>query len=116
MVTKKNVITDQFTRSLCSRLVANKHVRRKLPIYWRVDIDRQLPFFCVYRKPPNRNDAGTEKLLFGEAAYLTASGDKHLYSSLCLLVSNIAKTQAEVFDQILINEIWSSQNKAEVKA
>lgn len=106
--TKKEVITDSFIQSLCSRLSQNKRVRRKLPVWGRVHIDRRLPFLCVYRKPTDRVDAGTEKLLFGEAAYLIASAEATLHNSLWSLVKGIAETQIETFGRILIIEIWSS--------
>lgn len=113
---KKEIITDQFIRSLCSRLDEDKRVRRKLPIWGRVHIDRQLPFLCVYRKPSYRDDTGTEKLLFGEAAYLIASGEEYLQKSLNSLVRNIAITQAGVFGRVLIVEIWSNPNNLKSKS
>lgn len=111
-ITRKEVITDQFVASLCDRLKMNKRVRRKLPVWGRVHIDRQLPFLCVYRKPTDRDDAGTERLLFGEAAYLVASCEAHLHRSLSSLVRRIVEAQAEAFGRVLVIEIWSSDQKA----
>jgi len=105
---EKEVVTDRFIQSLCIRLSENKRVRRKLPIWGRVHIDRKLPFLCVYRKPSDRDDPGTEKLLFGEAAYVIASGESYLRDSLKSLVQSIAKTQVAEFGRMLIVEIWSS--------
>ena len=104
---KQHFITDRFIASLCARLSEDKRVRRKLPIWGRVHIDRQLPFLCVYRKPEGRLDEGTDRLLYGEASYLLASGAARFHESLNSLVKKIAETQAGVFGSFLIIEIWS---------
>ena len=40
------------SRTCARRLARNKRVRRTLPGWGRLHIDRQLPFLCVYRRPP----------------------------------------------------------------
>ena len=40
-----NTISDQFISQVGTRLSENKRVRQTLPIWGRVHIDRQLPFY-----------------------------------------------------------------------
>ena len=74
----KRAISSSLVDSVCQRLARNQRVRRTLPNKGRLHIDRQLPFLCVYRQPPNYDDAGTERLVKGEASYLVAPGAKHV--------------------------------------
>lgn len=101
-------ISGRFLKSVIERLSGNKQVRRSLPMKGRLHIDRQLPFLCVYRIPPDRNDTGTRQLVFGEASYIIASADKSFNESLSALVLNIVKTLSPKFGAFLIIEIWSS--------
>ena len=101
------VISDRFIKSVCTRLAENKQVRRTLPDRGRLHIDRQLPFLCVYRYPPRSKDAGTERLVMGQPAYLIASGDKQTRKSLSKLIKNITQTLSREFGAFLILEIWS---------
>ena len=111
----KELIPEQYLTSLCTRLEENKRVRRKLPLWGRVHIDRQLPFLCVYRKPKGRIDNGTQKLLFGEASYVTASGSATFYPSIHKLIKRIADTQVKYFGRMLIVELWTSFEDDESK-
>ncbi len=77
---------------MCERLEENKRVRRNLPVWGRVHIDRQLPFLCVYRRPVRGDDAGTERLVTSEAAYLIASGAGSLQAGLTALVQGDRRT------------------------
>ena len=102
-----NILSDQFISNIAERLTENKRVRRNLPEWGRIHIDRQLPFLCVYRRPTRRQDEGTERLIMGQPAYLTASGEKSLASGLSQLVQSTAKTMSLAFGSYLIIEIWS---------
>ncbi len=114
--TERQVITDQFVRTVCSRLGQNKRVRRKLPVWGRLHLDRQLPFLCVYRRPPGRDDPGTERLVTSEASYLIASGRKTLQPGLAQLAEGVAETLLREFGGFLVLELWSggpNQNEAQ---
>ena len=100
-------ISDRFISSVCARLADNRRVRRLLPEWGRLHIDRQLPFLCVYRKPADRQDQGTDKLVTGQASYLLASGGPARRPELSRLVSNITRTMAGEFGAFLIVEVWS---------
>ncbi len=103
----RNPLSEQSIRQIVLRLNENKRVRRNLPQWGRIHIDRQLPFLCVYRQPVNRHDEGTEGLITGQPAYLTASGQKPLAYGLSQLVENTVQTMASAFGSFLIVEIWS---------
>ncbi len=55
------IISDRFIQTVCTRLAENKQVRRTLPLGGRLHIDRQLPFLCIYRRPPGRVDTETAR-------------------------------------------------------
>ena len=57
------------------RLAANKSVRQVLPGGGTLNVDRLLPFLCVYRRDPARRDAGTGLFVTAEGAYLYAPGE-----------------------------------------
>jgi uncharacterized protein (TIGR02421 family) len=106
-VVSKNPLSEQFINSIVLRLGENKRVRRNLPQWGRIHIDRQLPFLCIYRRPVNRQDEGTERLITGQPAYLIAAGQKPLVSGLSQLVEHTVRTMASAFGSFLIVEIWS---------
>lgn len=103
---KSNSISTHFIEAVCKRLADNQQVRRALPVWGRVHIDRQLPFLCVYRQLNEEDRSLSERLVMGEASYLTASGDRRLHKSLASLVKNIARTLKESFGSFLIVEVW----------
>ncbi len=90
------------------RLAENKPVRRSLPGFGRLHIDRQLPFLYVYRQPEGREDLGTERLMMGEAAYLVASASTKQHKMISTLVRTVAETIVAEFGAFLIIEIWAT--------
>lgn len=107
---KLDSITNQFIETVCKRLEENKQVRRSLPVWGRVHIDRQLPFICIFRQIDENDDSLPERLVMSEASYLTASGNRKFHKQLSLLVSNIALTMKNVFGSFLIVEVWVKQD------
>ncbi len=101
-------ISKHFIESAVARLRENQRIRRRLPIWGRVHIERQLPFLCVYRRPSARDDEGTDVLVRGEASHLVASGEPKLSRGLAAFVRAIAAAQKETFGAFLIVEIWAS--------
>jgi uncharacterized protein (TIGR02421 family) len=81
------------------------HVRVRLPDGGVINLDRKLPYLFVYRQPPEREDAGTHRLVLGEASYLVALGsdveDAHT------AVAALAGAATSELDSFLIVEIWS---------
>ena len=99
----------RISEAAAERLTQNKRVRRGLPTWGRLHIDRRLPFLCVYRQPPGRGDEGTERLVTGEASYLMAPGDRRHRPHICSLIRQIAETLLPGFGSFLILELWSTQ-------
>jgi uncharacterized protein (TIGR02421 family) len=102
------LISDPFVASACQRLKEGKPLRRKVPPWGRVHIDRALPFLVVYRRPVDREDPGTDRLVIGEASYLLASGERRYREGLSALVEGITDTLSESFGAFLIIELWSA--------
>ena len=97
-------MTQRFIDVVCRRLRDNQRVRRNLPVWGRIHIDRQLPFLCVYRRPVKGDDAGTERLATSEASYLIGSGQKRLQPGLADLLRGVAATLVEQFGACLMLE------------
>lgn len=108
---KSEVISSRFIETVCSRLADNKQVRRTLPGWGRLHIDRQLPFLCIYRQLNKDDNSLSERLVVGEASYLIASGNRQQQKQISLLVKNIAQTLKKVFGSFLIIEIWISSKE-----
>ncbi|MBN2727843.1 MAG: DUF1704 domain-containing protein [Bacteroidales bacterium] len=108
---KINTITDQFIKVVCSRLADNKQVRRSLPTWGRVHIDRQLPFLCIYRRKETTENSLSDGLITGEASYITAIDKRTQHKQLSNLVKRIAATLKENFGSFLIVEVWVSTDK-----
>ena len=104
-------VTGAFIDSICKRLAENKSVRRNLPTWGRLHIDRQLPFLCIYRQPSKGDpaDAGTQRLATSEASYLTCSAKSRLLPGLRELVRRLAAQMTERFGSCLILELWSAE-------
>lgn len=107
----KPFISNRAITSIVSRLMEGKRVRRTIPGWGRLHIDRQLPFLVVYRRPRGDRDPGTSRLVTGEAAYLTATGNRQLHASLAALVREIASNVGGLFGAFLVVEVWSSEDR-----
>lgn len=101
-------ISPSLIKAVRRRLAQNNRVRRTLPANGRLHIDRQLPFLCVYRQPADVDDAGTERLVKGEASYLVAPGAARFRESVSNLVRGIVETLAAEYGAFLIIEIWAA--------
>lgn len=103
---------EELTELVAARLAENRRVRRNLPGNGRLRIERQLPFICVYRRPPGADDSGTADLISGEAAYVIAPGDAEYRDDVSRLCGNIAATIQECFGACVLIEIWSEPQAA----
>ena len=106
-------MTPDRVQAMLDRLGENKAVRRTLPLYGRVHIDRLLPFLCVYRKPIARPDPGTDRLCVAEAAYVLASGAREFRGPLSHLVRSVADLMVERFGSFLVLELWTAETVPE---
>ncbi|MFW6169775.1 MAG: flavohemoglobin expression-modulating QEGLA motif protein [Planctomycetota bacterium] len=110
---RKGEISPSLINTVCRRLARRERVRRTLPLHGRLHIDRQLPFLCVYRRPPMHGDAGTERLVHSEASYLIASGESGMHRSLSRLVRGVIETLSPEFGAFLVFEIWAAREGGE---
>jgi uncharacterized protein (TIGR02421 family) len=98
---------------ICARLSENKRVRQPLPGGGVLEMDRLLPFLCVYRRDPKRRDQGTARLVMSEASYLSAPGTADVRGGLKTLIRRIAETAIEQLGAFFIVELWSGQDSAQ---
>ncbi len=102
---KGHQITDAQIEEITNRVLNNQRVRRSLFPWGRINIDRRMPFLCVYRRTENHFD-GDEKLVMGEAAYLTATAAEEHHARVKKLVSSLATDLATESGAYLIVEVW----------
>ena len=103
-------LTSERIAGKVERLSAGLSVRRALPVWGRVHVDRRLPFIVVYRRPHGRPDRGTERIVTGVASYVLASGDPDRREEVRDLVRAIAGVMHDRFGGFLIIEVWSGQD------
>lgn len=104
------LIPARFLRSAAARLAADQILRRSLPGWGRVHIDRQLPFVCVYRRPRRSPDGLTGRLITTQASYVAGVED-----GIAPLVRTIAATLSPVFGGFLVFEVWESSRELEAE-
>lgn len=104
-------ISPALIDDVCARLAANKRIRQRLPGGGLLNIDRLLPFLCVYRRNPARRDEGTGTFVTAEASYLSAPGNAPKRSGLKQLVKRIATTAAGQLGAFLVLEIWAGDDR-----
>ncbi|WP_200763956.1 flavohemoglobin expression-modulating QEGLA motif protein [Nitrosophilus alvini] len=105
MKNQSDGLTAKHIDEICEKLRKNMLIRERLPGWGRIHIDRMLPFLALYRRPANRDDIGTKRLVYGEAAYIIA--EESANSRLKLLIKKIADTVKEDCGAFLLVEIWS---------
>ena len=112
MAKRVTVVTEPFLRGICLRMAAGQRIRRMLPAWGRIHIDRPLPFVCLYRRPPGREDPGTDRLVTGEASYVTALGAHALRPGLRTLTDAVTGVLIEQFGACLLLEVWAGERDA----
>ncbi len=103
---KKNsfYISDNYINDVCTRLQKNKLVRRPLPGWGRIHIDRNLPFLCIYRRCGR--DDGAERFVTTGPSFIIASHKSHPGKRFSKLVKKIVEVLSKKFNAFLIIEIW----------
>jgi uncharacterized protein (TIGR02421 family) len=89
------------------RFRTDAHVRERLPGGGVLNLDRKLPYLFVYRQPPDRDDAGTHRLVLGEASYLVALGED--VANAHDATAALAEVASRELDSFIILEIWSGE-------
>ena len=104
-------ISPSLIHGIASRLLENRPVREALPGGAKLNIDRLLPFLCVYRRDPRRRDAGTGLFVTAEASYLNAPGAATRRKGMKHLVRHIAEAVSSRMGAFLILEVWSGDDR-----
>ncbi|MDH3814346.1 MAG: DUF1704 domain-containing protein [Acidobacteriota bacterium] len=104
---RPKTISKRLLATVGARLRENQRIRRTLPVWGRIAIDRQLPFLCVYRHPVKGADPGTYSFATSEASYLLCSAQKKLQPEITDLVRTVAEVMIEKFGAFLILELWA---------
>ncbi len=99
--------SEEWLDLVRQRLAGNQRVRRTLEPWGRLHVDRQLPFLVVYRQPPQREDAGTERLATTSASYLCGSGARSAHAAFSRLARTVVDVQLEAFGGFLLLELWA---------
>ncbi len=103
----EKTVPDRLVRVVGKRLSEGKQVRRTLPVWGRLAIDRPLPFLCVYRRPKKAEKDATFRLVTSEASYLTCLADKRQREGIARLAGTVAEAITEKFGSILVLEVWA---------
>jgi len=104
-------ISSSLTHGIATRLLGNHPVRETLPGGAKLNIDRLLPFLCVYRRDPKRQDAGTGLFVTSEASYLNAPGAATRRKGMRHLVRHISEAASSRMGAFLILEVWSGDDR-----
>jgi uncharacterized protein (TIGR02421 family) len=105
----ERTIPERLIRVVGERLSEGKQVRRTLPVWGRLAIDRPLPFLCVYRRPRRTSDTATFRLVTSEASYLTCLAERRQQAGVSRLAGVVAETMAERFGSFLVVELWAGK-------
>jgi uncharacterized protein (TIGR02421 family) len=106
----EKTIPDRLVSVVGERLAEGKQVRRTLPSWGRLAIDRPLPFLCVYRRPKRSKDRATFRLVTSEASYLTCLADRGQREGIARLGGAVAEAMAEKFGAFLVLEVWAGMS------
>jgi uncharacterized protein (TIGR02421 family) len=105
MNTRTDIISRELIRKISTKLDGDTHINCKLGDQGRLRIDRQLPYICVHRHKVGEPD--TEKLLHGQAAYLSTDTQTEIGD----LFRTIVQSQSKRFGSFLVIELWQGDAK-----
>lgn len=94
--------------SILAANARDKAVDEILPGGGRVRLDHRRPFLCVYRRPADHADEGTDALLTGQAAFLISGNERGGARTFKSLLRGLVQQSSEAFGSTLIIEIWSA--------
>ncbi len=84
-------------------------IRKRMGELGRINIDRPLPFICLYRQPAGSDDNGTSALILGEASFLILSDKASSEETGPAFVKKLVKALADKFGAFLIVEVWAGK-------
>lgn len=97
--------------AIVNAITVGKRVGFSLPENGRLQIDRALPFLCIYRRPIWRCDDELDRLITGESIFFITSGEKKNHNHTTLWLQTIAETLGAQFGSFLIIEIWTDPDQ-----
>lgn len=100
---------DSLLADIVARLESGRRVRRNLPGDGRLHIERPLPFLCLFRRPADRPDPGTDWLVVGEGSYLIADAKETDQVQIGRMVTDLTRTLSDRFGAVLLIELWSGR-------
>lgn len=103
-----NLTGPTLAAAVIDQLTQDKRVRQQLAGGGRVHFDHRVPFVCVYRRPPGKEDAGTEQIVASETAYLIVPAEARPAAAAIALLRSVVKSLAEHFGGCLIVELWAT--------
>jgi uncharacterized protein (TIGR02421 family) len=89
-------------------LANDKPVRTELSGGGWLQLDRRLPFLCVYRRKAGEEDAGTDQLLAQEPCYMIVPADVRAANRARRMLRALVEQLAAHFGSYLVIEIWSA--------
>lgn len=93
---------------ILNRVEERESFRQSLPGGGVLSIDRSLPFLLVHRAPAAGDDAGTARLISGEAAWLIGRpGDEEAVRT---LVPELARSGSAEHSAFLVIEVWGARD------
>jgi uncharacterized protein (TIGR02421 family) len=102
-------LDDELVDVVRARIASGKPVRRTLVGGGRLHVDRPLPFLCVYRPPPDREDPGTADLVRSQASYLIAPADPKHAIAVEAVIAGVVETLAKTVGACLVLELWAGE-------
>jgi uncharacterized protein (TIGR02421 family) len=97
---------EPMIEEILRKIERHERVRHALSHGGTLSLDRGLPFLIVHRAPPDRNDAGTARLVSAEAAYLVAEREEAREAA--ELVRTLARAGSTAYGAFLVLEVWSA--------
>lgn len=108
-MTRPTRLSKAALAGIRARLDEGKPVRRSLPGWGRLHVDRSLPFLVVYRRPLGKKDPGADKLVLGSASYLLADTDEQGEANTARIIRQVAESQLGSFGAFLVIEVWAGK-------
>ncbi len=90
------------------RLANGGRVVRALPYGGRMMIDRPLPFLCIHRSENNAFEAGVDRIVRAQTAYLRVSSDPALAGEVRALIDAVHTSVEELSPAFLLLELWAA--------
>ncbi len=105
-------LSGERVAAIVERLTQDRPVRRALPAWGRIHIDRRLPFIVVYRRPEHQSDPGTDRFVIGAASYLLSVEGGASGRDTKALLEAVTGVMSDAFGAFLIVEVWAGEDVA----